>query len=179
MVLSCDILPNFSDESPKFPPTGQGGCSPPSPLLVPPLSLTLILIMLRMLKHVLSSPSIQIPVVFAKLLGAPLRVTNVWGPSVLCLKVHTVRYTTGLASLLVFFGMRICTRIIPLRVEPWIKMDVPQPPYCRQRKSNHSYPLQTSEQKLGRFFSVGEMQFLTYAVYSAERRNNLKTKGFG
>ena len=77
---------------------------------------------------------------------------------------RALRHLAGLSFS--FFGMRICTRIIPLRVEPWIKR-------------NHSYPLQTSEQKLGRFFSVGEMQFLTYAVYSAERRNNLKTKGSG
>ena len=43
-------------------------------------------------------------------------------------------------------------------------MDVPQPPYCKERKYNHSYPLQTLEQKLGRFFAVGETQFLTYVV---------------
>ena len=58
-------------------------------------------------------------------------------------------------------------------------MDVPQPPYCRKRKECHSYPLQTSEQKLGGLLSVGGTRFLSYAVYSGERGNNGKTKGFG
>ena len=58
-------------------------------------------------------------------------------------------------------------------------MDVPQPPYCRERKYNHSYPLQTSEQKLGRLFSVGETQFLTNAVYSAERETTGRQKVSG
>ena len=31
---------------------------------------------------------------------------------------------------------------------------------------------------MGRFLSVGETQFLTYAVYGAERRDNGKKKGF-
>ena len=133
MVLSCDILPNFSDESPKFPPTGGGAVVPqPSPGGTPE-SYTHF-------NNVVNAETCPF-IPFHPNTRCFCQIT--WGtPSghkcsgalrfVLKGAHNALRHWPGLSFS--FFGMRICTRIIPLRVEPWIKMDVPQPPYCRQRK---------------------------------------------
>ena len=74
--------------------------------------------------------------------------------------------------------MRICGKIIPLGVKLGGNGSTPAP-MLQIKKIRPFISIQTMEFKLGKFSHVKVMHFRTYAVFSAKRENNGKTKGFG